>query len=179
MEIELRAKIINQKLFEEKLSQLSGIKKKKENERQVDIYLKHEKDEERKSVIRIRKNYENNNAILTFKGSAPKNQDDIAWEDFDTPINNSDNLERLLVNNGYIYVCLIDKIRQSFKYKEFEINIDNIRDLGMFVEIEKRGEEKDVETIKNEIFKLLKNLGIHNTGIIKKGYVQLMIEALK
>lgn len=179
MEIELRAKISNAQLFKEKLNRLNGIAKKKENERQVDIYLKHKKDEERQSVIRIRKNYENNNAILTFKGSSPKKHDDIAWEDFDTPINNPDNLERLLVNNGYVYVCLIDKTRQSFDYKEFEINIDNVRDMGIFVEIEKMGKENEIEKIKEEILKLFENLGINSSDIIKKGYVQMMIEVSK
>lgn len=179
MEIELRAKVNCQQLFEEKLNQLKDLKAIKNNERQVDIYLKHEKDSERKCIIRIRKNYENNKTILTFKGSSPKNQDDIAWDDFDTPIDNPDVLEKLLINNGFIYVCLIDKVRQSFIYNnKYEINIDNIRDLGLFVEIEKRGEENEIDAIKKEILVLLENLGIISDDVIKKGYVQLMIEFL-
>lgn len=174
MEIELRAKVTDQKLLEAKLNGLPGITQKKSGERQVDIYFKQENDTERKLIIRIRKNYTNNKAILTFKGKA-KGPVDIAWHDFDTPIEDPDKLEKVLVNNGYVYVCLIDKVRQSFAYGEFEINVDNIRDLGIFVEIEKLGEESDVEVVKKEIVALLNKLGIEEKEIIKQGYVQLMV----
>ena len=178
MEIELRAKILNPQLLPKKLNDLSGIIEKNNNERQVDVYLKHENDEERKMVVRIRKNYEKNSAILTFKGKS-KNEQDIAWQDYDTPISNPERLERILVSNGYVYVCLIDKIRQSFKYKEFEINVDNIRDLGLFIEIEKQGEEDNIEFIKKEIIELLETIGVNENNIITQGYVQLMLEKEK
>lgn len=177
MEIELRAKVNNLNLLEKKLNELPGIKEKKINERQIDIYLKHEKDKERKMIIRLRKNYENNEAILTFKGRSVTNKEDICWEDYDTPIKNPDKLERLLINNGYVYVCLIDKVRQSFSYQDYEINIDNIRDLGVFIEIEKKDKEENISQIKKEILNLLTKLGIKENEIINKGYVQLVIEA--
>ena len=176
MEIELRAKVSNPQLLEEKLKGLSGIVEKKSNERQVDTYLKQENDEERK--VRIRKNYEKNSAILTFKGKS-KNEHDIAWQDYDTPIEDPERLESVLVNNGYVYVCLIDKVRQSFGYGDFEINIDNIRDLGLFVEIEKQGEEDSVEVVKKEIIELLSTLGISESDIITQGYVQLVLNKEK
>lgn len=174
MEIELRAKVTNPQLLEEKLKSLEGIVEKKSNERQVDTYLKQENDEDRKMIVRIRKNYEKDSAILTFKGKS-KNEHDIAWQDYDTPIEDPERLERVLVNNGYVYVCMIDKVRQSFDYKDFEINVDNIRDLGLFVEVEKQGQENDVESIKKEILDLLENLGISESDVITQGYVQLVL----
>jgi len=173
MEIELRAKITNEKLLENNLKLLAGIAEKIGGERQVDIYLKHENDIERRMVVRIRKNYENNKAILTFKGKAKGA--DVAWADYDTPIENPDKLEAVLTGNGYVYVCLVDKIRQSFTYNDFEINIDNVRDLGLFIEIEKQGKEDEVEVCKKEIIGLLSKLGISENNIINQGYVQLMI----
>ena len=174
MEIELRAKISNEKLLEEKLKQLPGILEKKSGERQVDLYFKHEGEENEKMVIRIRKNYENNKAILTFKSKSRHSQD-IAWQDFDTPIVDPDRLEELLLNSGYVYFCLIDKVRQSFAYKDFEINIDNIRDLGLFIEIEKNGAESEAETIRKQIIDLLELLGVAESAIIHQGYVQMII----
>ena len=63
-----------------------------------------------------------------------------------------------------------------FNYKDFEINIDNIRDLGLFIEIEKQGEENLVEQCKNEIIALLEKLGISVDSIINQGYVQLALQ---
>lgn len=116
MEIELRAKISNAQLLEEKLKQLPNVIEKKNGERQVDLYFKHGSEVDEKMVIRIRKNYTNNKTLLTFK-SKSKHSQDIAWEDFDTPIDDPDKLENLLINSGYVYFCLIDKVRQSFAYK--------------------------------------------------------------
>lgn len=178
MEIELRARILDSALLEKKLNQLPGIVEKKSNERQVDIYLMQESDKERRMVIRIRKNYEKDEAMLTFKGKSSGDQD-IAWQDYDTIIKDPDRLERLLVDNGYVYVCLIDKVRQSFNYKEFEINVDNIRDLGLFIEIEKQGNEEQVDSIKEEIIELLKIFGVSKTEIITRGYVQLILNDKK
>ena len=179
MEIEIRAKINDLKFLEKKLSQLENIYETKSQERQVDTYFKHENDKDRKLIIRIRKNYKNKNtAILTFKSKAPKKQDDIAWQDFDTEIINPDKLENLLLDSGYDYYCLIDKVRQSFEYKKFEINIDNIRDLGQFIEVEKNGNEKEIVKIKSEILDLLKLLGINENNVINKGYVQLVINKI-
>ena len=174
MEIELRAQILDVSIFEEKLKQLSNVSEKKKEERQVDLYFKHESEDNEKMIIRIRKNYENNKALLTFK-SKSRYSDDIAWQDFDTPINDPDKLEHLLIHSGYVYFCLIDKVRQSFKYQDFEINIDNIRDLGLFIEIEKNGEENEVEIIRKQIIELLGLLGVSENNIINQGYVQLIL----
>jgi len=174
MEIELRAQILNTQLLEEKLKQLPNIIEKKIGERQIDLYFRHESEINEKMIIRIRKNYINNKALLTFK-SKSRHSHDIAWQDFDTPIDNPDKLEDLLINSGYVYFCLIDKVRQSFIYKDFEINIDNIRDLGLFIEIEKNGAESEVETIRKQIMDLLASLGILENAIINQGYVQLAI----
>lgn len=175
MEIELRAKILDTQLLEDKLKQLPNIVEKKSDERQVDLYFKHESEENEKMIIRIRKNYENNKALLTFK-SKSRSSDDIAWQDFDTPITDPDKLEDLLINSGYVYFCLIDKVRQSFRYQDFEINIDNIRDLGIFIEIEKNGKENEVEIIRKQIIELLDLLGVSEDNIINQGYVQLVLK---
>ena len=174
MEIELRVKIKNTELLKKKLKQLPDIVETKSDERQIDTYLKNENDTERKLVIRIRKNYTSNQALLTFKGKAISKYD-IAWQDYDTTIENPDQLEDVLVSNGYIYVCLIDKLRQSFSYKDFEINIDNVKNLGLFIEIEKNGTKNEVENIKKEIIELLNKLGLNNSDIINQGYVQLIL----
>lgn len=174
MEIELRARILDEELLEQKLNQLPKIPEKMKEVRQVDIYFKHEGEEEEKMVIRIRKDYESNTALLTFKGKS-RHTDDIAWHDFDTPISDPDRLEQVLLGHGYVYFVLIDKVRKTFKYEDFEINIDNIRDLGLFIEIEKNGEEKDMENIRKEIMDLLVLLGIGEGEIISKGYVQLIL----
>ena len=52
---------------------------------------------------------------LKTKSAATK---DIAWKDIDLPLEDPDRLEDILMNSGYEYVVLIDKVRDSFQYDE-------------------------------------------------------------
>jgi predicted adenylyl cyclase CyaB len=177
MEIELRAKIQNLESFLKLLKQLPGLEVKKCGSRQVDTYLRNSNDLQRKLIYRIRR--QEDGAILTLKTKSV-HDDDVAWHDIDIPLNEPDKLENILLNSDYVYVVMIDKIRDSFKYEEFEINVDNILDLGYFIEIESLRDNPSQEEIAaslEEMRQVLFKLGCTDQDVIKKGYVQLMEEA--
>jgi len=175
MEIEIRSRINNLDNLLEEIEKLNILKKNEE--RQIDTYFKHINDITRKMVIRVRE-IMGKQSILTFKGASPVESDDTMWADFDTPIEKPEVLKSLLLSNGYELVCIIDKHRQSFEHNGFEINIDNIKELGSFIEIEKQGESEERKQAELEIVSLLKKLGINENDIIKKGYVPLMLEKI-
>jgi len=174
MEVEIRAKISNLDGILGKLNQLKEIKVKKQVERQVDTYIKHSQDKERVLIFRIRRKKEG--AIFTLKTKS-QGAKDVIWADIDLPVAEPDKLEDILMNSGYEYVVLIDKVRDSFDYQGYEINIDNIRDLGYFIEIEY---QTDTDVAKDQIIesikKILYSLGLTKDDIIEKGYVRLMEE---
>lgn len=175
MEIEIRAKIDNLKEVERCFNELKEVQILAQAVRQVDTYLRHQADKERLLVIRIRR--KDKQAILSFKAKSVDPKGDTAWYDYDTEISAPNKLEDILISSGYVYVCVIDKVRDSFKWQNFEINIDNIRDLGLFIEIEAQGEAKDIEEKKKEMSKILEKLGVASSDIIEKGYVSLMLES--
>lgn len=173
MEIELRARINDKNIFQDKLNSLPDVKAISTGERQIDTYLKHSSDIERVLVLRIRR--KNNGAILSFKTKSEGK--DVAWHDIDLPLSEPDLMEDILTNSGYIYVVEIDKVRDAFLFKNFEINLDQIRDLGLFVEVaievpESESDNKDIYIKKLE--ELLAKLGCEKQQIIKLGYVKLM-----
>ncbi len=174
MELEIRARVNNQKLFEEKLNSLENLTIKVRAERQIDTYMKHGLDKERIIIIRIRR--KKGKAILTFKKKSSGK--DVLWKDIDIPLDDPDKLEDILLSSGYVYVVLVDKVRDSYKYNEYEINFDSILNLGNFVEIEFiYDEEGDVDKKVLEIKQLLNKLGCKDEDIIEKGYVKLMEES--
>ncbi len=174
MELEIRAKIQDLDTFYNSVEALEGIEVKLKGVRQVDTYMKHKADEDRILVIRIRR--KDDKAILTFKTKSI-GQTDTLWQDIDIPFDEPDRLEDILMNSGYVYVALVDKVRDSFQYGEIEINIDNVRELGPYVEVEAIVEdEKQSESKKKELFALLKKLGVPKKDVVEKGYVPLMIE---
>ena len=66
-------------------------------------------------------------------------------------------------------IVVVDKVRKIWNYKDYEVVIDSIKDLGDFVEIEYKGKDtkkKPVE-ITNEMIEFLKGLGV---GEISRNY---------
>jgi adenylate cyclase, class 2 len=168
MEIELRCKAPPQ--IHERIAKLNAVKQKEETE--DDEYFKFGLDVDRKLVVRIRRK-NNGETLLTFKGSSKAPQD-IAWQEWETSAPDPDSLKKLFLSNGLVPVVHIVKKRVTYKLSDFEINVDEIKDLGTFVEVELQSE--DVVTAQKRIRELLSKVGITEADIITKGYVPLMIE---
>ena len=169
MEIELRASVDDPDAIRNALA-IQAEHRGTSNEH--DFYLCHESDRDRSLILRIRR--KENGSLLTFKGKA--SGDDTAWPDVDIPLTDSDSLQRILLGSGYVKGVEIKKRRSSYRLEDFEINIDEIENLGIFIEIEGRGDEEGRAKIEEKIASLLVSLGIQNENIIRKGYVALMLE---
>src|SRR3989344_921645 len=165
MEIEIRSKVLNKGLFEEKLKQLPSIRIKKSGEREVDTYVRQPGSDGSNIIFRIRR--KQSGSVFTVKTSSSSEKRDILWHDVDMPLAAPDILEEILMSNGWKYVVIIDKVRDSFECGEFEINYDNIVDLGIFVEIEYQAKDKEDTEIKlREMKKVLAFLGCLENDII-------------
>ena len=76
---------------------------------------------------------------------------------------------------GYKSAVQVKKTRKTAKYKDFEICLDFVEDLGDFIEVEKiAGENADSGQIQNELFEFLLNLGIRNENRVTQGYDTLI-----
>jgi adenylate cyclase class 2 len=172
MEIEIRAKIGNpRKIISllKKDQEATFIKEKIEK----DIYFKHKVDVSRKLVLRIRRTASGD--VLTFK--AKSTGDDTAWPDVDMPLSDAKSLEKILRGNDYVEVITITKKRATYSKREFELNIDHIKELGWFIEIEGRGTQKQRKHIEQELRSILLSFGINQNDIVRQGYVPLALAA--
>jgi len=174
MEIEIRAKLssptrIVKQLKNDSRVVLEGTKKEK------DLYFKHQSDKERKLVLRIRKTTTGD--ILTFK--AKSKGADTAWPDVDMPLGHAKTLETILRGSDYEEVVTITKDRTTFRCGALEINVDHIKELGWFVEIEARGKQSERKKLEKQLSDFLIELGISKDDIIRQGYVPLALAAKK
>lgn len=174
MEIEIRAKLSSPTQIVKQLKNdsnvvLEGTKKEK------DIYFKHESDKERKLVLRIRKTATGD--ILTFK--AKSKGADTAWPDVDMPLSHAKALETILRGSDYEEVVTITKDRTTFRCGSLEINVDHIKELGWFIEIEARGKQSERKKLEKQLSEFLIELGISKDDIIRQGYVPLALAAKK
>ena len=142
---------------------------------ECDEYFKFSLDTDRRLVLRIRTKNDKS-TYLTFKGSS-KHPQDIAWQEWEEKVTDVETLKNLLLSNGLERVVTIEKNRHSYSFDDFSINVDSIKGLGMFVEVELISD--DVEHSKKRIESLLQKLNIHKEHIITQGYVPLMIAKQK
>ena len=173
IEIELRARIDDKNSFIQKLKTKEGVIYKS-SLFQHDEYFKHVTDLDRDLVLRIRTE-DNGKSILTFKAKDTSGGDN-AWADVDAILDDADNLRKIFLTNKYELVVDIKKNRESFEYNGYEINVDDIKGLGFFVEIEGRGSEEERNNIESNLKQILSDLGVSENDFVSKGYVPLMIE---
>lgn len=81
----------------------------------------------------------------------------------------------ILEKTGYITKVIINKQRKVYVYKYFEIVIDNVENLGIFVEVELKTDAEDPKEGKFLIYNFLKSIGIAKFKNYKLGYASIML----
>lgn len=165
LEVELRAKV-DQSILRKILASVEV-----ESE-EHDQYFRYAPETNKDWVVRIRQKQER--FFLTFKSS--KKFGEGAWSEVNTEISQeaSKLFRDFFLSNGFILDVEISKYRKTFHIEGLEVNVDEIKDLGMFIEAEIMTD--DIETGKRKILNLFRSLGIEEDQITAKGYVALMKE---
>lgn len=174
LENEIRFKIKNEQEIIHKLKRLGWTPKEKKQE---DTYFCDKKLVEQKLshesqyVIRIRKSNDKSSiAYKSFYGNS--------WIEIESGIENPKSICEILERLNQAPYLVIEKKRLTGKLNDFEINVDDIKNLGVFIELEliSEREEDSMNSLSNFA---ISQLGLSNDDIIKEGYVQLMEKRLK
>lgn len=175
-EIEVKAKLKDKKSFLEAAKNL-GI-------HFSDIIIQEDKTYETElpysnpnwNIFRLRK--QDDKVILTMKHKASsRSRDNYEYE---TEVENEADTIKILERLGYTFGIGINKKRRTAKYNGFELCLDEIEQLGSFVEVEKlTDDDVDVDEIQSELWSLLSKLGIEDKHQVHKGYDTLMHELKK
>ncbi len=176
LEVEIKARIKDRSEIISKLDKMGCIiKKAKEQEDKIFIRkeIKNFDIPVGENVIRIRKEEDKN--ILTLK---KKTDDNNAFIELETLIEDADIISRMLEEMGYIEKVFIKKKRMRYSLDKMSICIDNIESLGNFIEVEILSEENEKQ--KNEALKtieeFLNKLEISKEDYEEKRYDTLMYE---
>lgn len=139
---------------------------------EIDKYFRYVKDTDKKWIVRIRNR--DNNFYLTYKSSSVFGEG--SWCEVEIKINKNEaqKMTSFFLSNEYIEEVKIIKTRKSCKYGGYEINIDKIKNLGDFIEVERMSTSDNVEKEKEKVLDFLIKLGVKEKNIINKGYVALM-----
>jgi adenylate cyclase class 2 len=76
---------------------------------------------------------------------------------------------------GYIPGVTVKKSRRTTKYQDYTITLDEVEELGNFIEIERVVDDGDAEAMQAEMFRFAKEMfGLERDGQVMRGYDILM-----
>jgi len=151
-------------------------------ELQDDIYFNapHRDFAKTDEALRIRKvtqpgleNSKYEKLILTYKG-AKMDAVSKTRKEIEVEIEDLEKMSSILENIGLIPVANVNKKRVIYHYHSFIISLDEVRDVGTFVEIETEANEgENFEDSVEKIFEIYKKIGITD-GFERRSYLELM-----
>lgn len=99
-----------------------------------------------------------------------KNDKSYHCDEYETQLADLASMKKILKVLNFRTLVRVDKVRQVWTYKNYEIAVDSIKKLGDFVEIEYRGRAKNVNPrqMTQKMIEFLKKIGV---GEIKRNYV--------
>lgn len=122
-------------------------------------------------AMRIR----NSNGICTLN-LKKQMENELDCVECETIIEDPKQTHEILVNMGYHEVSRVEKTRRTCMYQKMNICVDEVLDLGNFIEVETLSEDADSLKTQEELFQFLESLGLKRQDRIFKGYDTLMHE---
>ncbi|MBP7901462.1 MAG: class IV adenylate cyclase [Spirochaetes bacterium] len=171
-EIELKAYYDDENELRSKLKSIGAVFSDKLEEE--DIYFSHPSRDfaETGEAFRLRKS--GNKYCFTYKG--PRQSGGIKIrEEIEFSVGDYNAAYAMVEKLSFIPRGRVKKIREMLKYSDFTICLDDVEEVGKFIEIEKIGSDKIV--IEKEILSIAEKLGL--TRFEKRSYLTMLMENTK
>ena len=174
MEVEMKAKIDDMEEMKQRLES-KGAKFEGEAQ-QVDAYYKPKGFDKRPNgpgdwILRVRTSGDEKS--LTIKVLTEVTG---AWIEHETGIDNEEQARKIAETMGLINVFTFHKRRMFGRLGEFEVLLDDVKELGRYIEVALESDEK--EGTRQKIIDFMKTIGIEEKDVEKRGYGEIMGEKL-
>lgn len=123
----------------------------------------------------------NDKYVLSYKKIFFGNSDDdIHLEEHECEVLNLEQVIKILECLGIEKVLTLHKVRNSFIYQNiFEISLDNVQDLGYFIEIEVKDDNLSVSDANIKLKELISFLDLSFSSRNLDGYANMLYEKIK
>jgi len=161
MEIEIKATFDDKEKVKTALKTLGAQEEKVKH--QIDEYYNHPSRDTRKTkeYIRLRSKPGEDKAIFAYH----INIADGVNKEFEVAVDNVTTFRQILQGFNFALLGTIDKKRESYKFEEFKIDIDEVKDIGNFIEVEIDGEESEIDEKKAQCIEFLKKIGLSEKNL--------------
>jgi adenylate cyclase class 2 len=125
-------------------SDATGYTKDLENGRRIDLWL------------RLRE--EGSRASVNFKDWSVGDNKGYC-DEFESSIDAPADIKQIFERMGFTPATVVDKQRRAYEYKDTEIFVDRVKDLGDFIEIEYYGGGEDIAAAQKLLKNVLREIG--------------------
>lgn len=113
--------------------------------------------------------------IVNFKHALSYEKGVHAKKEVEFKVSNIKDFLVLISDFGFRKWLTKEKRCEIFEIKKnFHIELNNVRGLGWFVETEYLSDVKGIEKARNEVAKVMKELGFAKKDVVKHGYTKLL-----
>ena len=149
--------------------------KKIKSVHEKDIYYQHPCRDFMNTDEALRIRIENDkNFFLTYKGPRvsfyPKKRIEI-----NLVFDNLNNLRKLLKVLGFKEVVVIEKDREYWDLQPWKITLDNVKDLGYYIELEYQGDRYEKKLFDH----MIKKIGLDEKKYIRESYLEMYLAKKK
>lgn len=174
IEVETKLKIDSTVQIEERIKELVGEYKGEKTE--IDLYFDHSNIQILSGGGALRVRDADGKYRLTYKG-AKKDDETTSRDEIEIGIESASEMIKILDELGFYELCQVKKLRKTYHLEDLVITLDNVADLGEFIEVEgKASNDQEFEAKKDEIFKLLKKLGLSTVAISQRSYLEMLLD---
>lgn len=136
--------------------------------------LQPEDDLRLNETFRVRKN--KGKCFLTYKKQHFDGKLWIYSDEYETEIVDGDVIEKIINLLGFEILIQVNNKRRVYTYNEFEIELEDVENLGIFIEVEKLSKTaKDEMKIKEEIREFIRSLKLKNVRELNIGKNQCLL----
>jgi len=120
---------------------------------------------------------ESNKNSINYKKWHYKNGKSTHCDEYESEIGDIRLMRKMLEALGYKTIAVVEKTRKTWQYKDYEVAIDSITNLGNFVEVEYKGKLESVDpvVITAEMIAFLKSVGCTNLERNHVGYPYMLL----
>jgi adenylate cyclase, class 2 len=177
-EVELKFPLLNQKELIEKLNSIAKIVSRGEFQKDIYYTPAHRNFLAKKPIsewLRLRESKKGHS--LNYKKWHNENGNkSVSCDEFETKLENIGAAKQLFENLNFKELVAVEKNRSVWNYKNTEIAVDEVKELGNFIEIEARGNFADIEEAKKHLYLILKEIWAEVGEQDFEGYPYLLLK---
>lgn len=169
LEIEGKARIKNKREIKTRILEAGGVYLRTET--QDDTYFAHPIRDFAQTDEAVRIRTVGDEHFFTYKGKKLDYQTKTR-EEIEIRIEDAGKMSEILERLEFTTVSNVIKVREYYSLDDYWVAVDEVFGLGLFIEIEKHGEDYEPE----ELIKVFEGLGIERLEMERKSYLELLLE---